>query len=193
MMLRRLFGLGCAAMVVMGCAGIHKQQVAQMRDNGDPRADCYDRCGPSGVMCMKQCDNSHPFAGTLLQSRPGGGAAGSSTPEGEPGVAPQQPPIDQAATLQLLTEAAKVDAAKRREREASGSSSMPSSPPSSPPAREPSSIRTTKTVTSTPRSDTDCAQPCAPGQKCLVFFEGTKQCTAGPRCWIVEKTHGECR
>jgi hypothetical protein len=44
-----------------GCAAMHEQQVANLRANGEhERAACYQSCGPSGVVCMKQCDNSHP-------------------------------------------------------------------------------------------------------------------------------------
>src|SRR5689334_17753935 len=91
-----------------GCAAVHKQQVANMKANGDPRASCYEACGPSGVVCMKECDNQHAAGALTLPTGGGGGApAGSSD-------APSSGGIDAQAASQMLTAAALEDEARRK-------------------------------------------------------------------------------
>ena len=44
-----------------GCAAMHAQQVDNLRADGQhARADCYELCDPSDLMCLKDCDNAHP-------------------------------------------------------------------------------------------------------------------------------------
>jgi hypothetical protein len=59
-----LAGLVAAAVLVTapGCAAMHKQQVANLRAQGQhQRAACYEVCAPSDLACLKQCDTSHPL------------------------------------------------------------------------------------------------------------------------------------
>src|SRR5688500_1294645 len=74
-------------LVLAGCAAMHRRQVANMKANGDPRAPCYEACGPSDVVCMKECDNAHRSAAR---------------------------PVDDEAALRLLTAAAREDEARRK-------------------------------------------------------------------------------
>ena len=53
--------VACGLLASSGCAAMHKQQIANLRANGEHgRAACYEACGPSDPVCLKQCDNSHP-------------------------------------------------------------------------------------------------------------------------------------
>ena len=191
---KRIARVATLALVVAGCAGMHKEQISQMRANGDPRADCYEACEPSAVMCMQDCDNKRPLAGSILQgsATTGGGGSNPSGSEGQGGASGQAaaPGIDQAAALQLLTEAAKVDEAKRRERRLASEASSP--PPNTPPSSGRGSISTSTSKSAAPRSEMECA-PCASGQRCVVYIAGSKQCAPGGKCWVVDKTHAECK
>jgi hypothetical protein len=173
-------GLGIVVLAG-GCAAMHKQTIENMKANGDPRAPCYEACEASDVMCMKKCDEAHPYAGTILQGGGGGGGAtvaGGDAPSTTPpsGVTPEQ--------LQMLTEAAKQDAARRNATSSSMSSSSSSST---------SSFTSSQTKSSAPPSPMDCNPPCGGGQKCVVFLQGSKQCAPGGKCWTVDRTHGECK
>ena len=192
---KKVASIATLALVVAGCAAMHKEQISQMRANGDPRADCYEACEPSAAMCMQECDNKHPLAGTILHGRATSGGGGSTPSSSEsPGGASGEaaaPGVDQAAALQLLTEAAKVDEAKRRGRSPASEASTP--PPITPSSGGRSSISTSTSRSAAARSETECAQPCASGQRCVVYLAGSKQCAPGGKCWVVDKTHTECR
>jgi hypothetical protein len=187
---------------------MHRNTVAQMRANGDPRADCYEACGPTDAVCFKRCDNQHPFAGTILQgsaSGGGGGGApatpsgGSTSTEGTAEAAPQgdkaPDAVDTAQVAKVVTDAVLADQAKRGAHTSSTSPST-SPPPSPSPSRSTGSGSTSVTKKDAPRSEIDCNPACATGKRCVVLLAGSNQCTPGagkPRCWLVEKTHGECR